>query len=227
MNGFRSRRVQSVGPRSCDDLPEGQMAFVVIGRPYTLWDPALNMDIGKKIQDLGILAIPQDFLPLEDADISDVWPKPIRGRSRRSWRRRGSSAHDVRLRAVVLTYFACGPDSFGNPFFKDEIGEPCYVMQIDEHTADAGVITRIEAFADTATQERREGIRGDQDRPTRRSRDIGGPQAVDSLRKRSREDACGGLAGLWHRGGCAAALARRRPQPWARRRYPRMSACPR
>jgi len=33
----------------------------------------------------------------------------------------------------VLTYFACGPDSFGNPFFKDEIGEPCYVMQIDEH----------------------------------------------------------------------------------------------
>ena len=57
---------------------------------------------------------------------------------------------DPRLRAVVLTYFACGPDSFGNPFFKDEIGEPCYVMQIDEHTADAGVITRLEAFADTA-----------------------------------------------------------------------------
>ena len=52
----------------------------------------------------------------------------------------------------MLTYFACGPDSFGNPFFKDEIGEPCYVMQIDEHTADAGVITRIEAFADTAVR---------------------------------------------------------------------------
>ncbi len=51
---------------------------------------------------------------------------------------------------MVLTYFACGPDSFANPFFKDEIGEPCYVMQIDEHTADAGVITRMEAFADTA-----------------------------------------------------------------------------
>ena len=32
------------------------------------------MDIGKKIQDLGILAIPQDFLPLETADISDAWP---------------------------------------------------------------------------------------------------------------------------------------------------------
>ncbi len=75
---------------------------------------------------------------------------PTPGKFRRSSQVARLVSGDPRLRAVVLTYFACGPDSFANPFFKDEIGEPCYVMQIDEHTADAGVITRMEAFADTA-----------------------------------------------------------------------------
>jgi len=145
-------RVAERGAEVLRDLPEGQMGFVVIGRPYTLWDPALNMDIGKKIQDLGILAIPQDFLPLDEADITDVWPMMYSRQIQKKLATARLIRGDVRLKAVVLTYFACGPDSFGNPFFKDEIGEPCYVMQIDEHTADAGVITRIEAFADTASK---------------------------------------------------------------------------
>ncbi len=148
---FRAR-IAARGEQVLRELPEDAVAFVVIGRPYTLWDPALNMDIGKKIQDLGILAIPQDFLPLEDTDISDVWPNAYSRQIQKKLMAARLIRQDVRLRAVVLTYFACGPDSFGNPFFKDEIGEPCYVMQIDEHTADAGVITRIEAFADTATK---------------------------------------------------------------------------
>lgn len=144
------KRVEQRGAEVLRDLKPNQMAFVVVGRPYTLWDSAVNMDIGKKIQDLGILAIPQDFLPLESVDISDSWPNAFSRQIQKKLMAARLIRHDVRLRAVVITYFACGPDSFGNPFFKDEIGEPCYVMQIDEHTADAGVITRIEAFADTA-----------------------------------------------------------------------------
>ncbi len=148
---FRER-VEARGAEVLRELPDDAVAFVVIGRPYTLWDPALNMDIGKKIQDLGILAIPQDFLPLDAVDVSDVWPNAYSRQIQKKLMAARLIRQDLRLRAVVLTYFACGPDSFGNPFFNDEIGEPCYVMQIDEHTADAGVITRIEAFADTATK---------------------------------------------------------------------------
>jgi len=146
------KRVEARGAEVLQSLPDDAVAFVVIGRPYTLWDPALNMDIGKKIQDLGILAIPQDFLPLEAVDISDVWPNAYSRQIQKKLMAARLIRQDLRLRAVVLTYFGCGPDSFGNPFFRDEIGEPCYVMQIDEHTADAGVITRIEAFADTAAK---------------------------------------------------------------------------
>lgn len=142
------------GKEILDSLAPDATAFVVIGRPYSLYDTAVNMDIGKKIQDLGILAIPQDFIPLESMDISDSWPNAYSRQIQKKLAAARIIRKDPRLRAVVLTYFACGPDSFANPFFKDEISEPCYVMQIDEHTADAGAITRIEAFADTVASAR-------------------------------------------------------------------------
>ncbi|MBD3174419.1 MAG: hypothetical protein GF320_04515, partial [Armatimonadia bacterium] len=131
-------------------LPEDQMAFVVVGRPYTLYDAAVNMHVGQRIRDLGILPIPQDFLPLAKEDPSHEWVNAYSRQIQKKLQAARIIRQDERLRAVVLTYFGCGPDSFANPFFKEELVEPCYVMQIDEHTADAGVITRMEAFADTA-----------------------------------------------------------------------------
>jgi len=144
------RRVDARGREVMETLGADQRAFVVIGRPYTTYDPAVNMEIGRKIQDLGILAIPLDLLPVDREDVSDAWPNTYARQIQKKLAAARLIRRDPRLRAVVLTYFACGPDSFANPFFKDEIGKPCYVMQIDEHTADAGVITRMEAFADTA-----------------------------------------------------------------------------
>jgi predicted nucleotide-binding protein (sugar kinase/HSP70/actin superfamily) len=144
------RKAEARGREVIESLSEGQRAFIVVGRPYTTYDAAVNMDIGKKIQDLGILAIPLEFLPIEHENIADAWPNAYARQIQKKLAAARMIRRDPRLRAVVLTYFACGPDSFANPFFKDEIGEPCFIMQIDEHTADAGVITRMEAFADTA-----------------------------------------------------------------------------
>ncbi len=144
------RRVSERGREIMDSLGKDDRAFIVVGRPYTTYDAAVNMDIGKKIQDLGILAIPLELLPVDGEDVSDAWPNAYARQIQKKLAAARMIRRDPRLRAVVLTYFACGPDSFANPFFKDEIGKPCYVMQIDEHTADAGVITRMEAFADTA-----------------------------------------------------------------------------
>jgi len=57
---------------------------------------------------------------------------------------------DPRLFAVYLSNFSCGPDSFIMTFFKDIMGDkPCLQLEIDEHSADAGVITRLEAFLES------------------------------------------------------------------------------
>jgi len=140
------------GEAALNSLTPDEVAVVVVGRPYTLWDPRVNMDIAKKIRDLGLQAIPQDYLPLDTADITDTWKNSYSRQVQKKLAAARLIRQDVRLRAIVITYFACGQDSFGNPFFKDELGEPCYVMQLDEHTAEAGIITRLEAFLDTAVQ---------------------------------------------------------------------------
>lgn len=146
----RFREWQKIrGKEVLNALAEDEVAFVVVGKTYALYDETVNTNIGKKIRDMGILPIPQDFLPISDVHLCDTW-KAVNSRQ---LQRKLAAARIVRenprLRAVVLTYFGCGPDSFGNPFFKDELNEPCCVLQIDEHTADAGIITRLEAFADT------------------------------------------------------------------------------
>jgi len=57
---------------------------------------------------------------------------------------------DPRLFAVYITNFSCGPDSFITHFFRKELEEKPYLqLEIDEHSADAGVITRLEAFLDS------------------------------------------------------------------------------
>jgi predicted nucleotide-binding protein (sugar kinase/HSP70/actin superfamily) len=56
-------------------------------------------------------------------------------------------ARDDRLQAVYLGNFRCGPDSFISHYVREELrGKPYLQVEMDEHSADAGLITRLEAF---------------------------------------------------------------------------------
>ncbi len=59
-------------------------------------------------------------------------------------------AEDPRLFAVYITNFGCGPDSYITHFFRRRLaGKPYLQLEIDEHSAGAGAITRLEAFLDS------------------------------------------------------------------------------
>jgi predicted nucleotide-binding protein (sugar kinase/HSP70/actin superfamily) len=46
-----------------------------------------------------------------------------------------------------LTNFSCGPDSFNEHFYKYIMGDkPYLILELDEHSAVAGAMTRLEAF---------------------------------------------------------------------------------
>ncbi|MFC1891665.1 hypothetical protein ACFLZT_04665, partial [Thermodesulfobacteriota bacterium] len=46
-----------------------------------------------------------------------------------------------------LTNFSCGADSFLEHFYKHLMGEkPYLILELDEHSAVAGVMTRLEAY---------------------------------------------------------------------------------
>jgi predicted nucleotide-binding protein (sugar kinase/HSP70/actin superfamily) len=50
---------------------------------------------------------------------------------------------------IYITNFKCGPDSFIKHYAKDACGKPYLVLQFDEHSNDAGIMTRIEAYLDS------------------------------------------------------------------------------
>jgi predicted nucleotide-binding protein (sugar kinase/HSP70/actin superfamily) len=46
-----------------------------------------------------------------------------------------------------LTNFGCGADSFLEHFFRHIMGDKAYmILELDEHSAVAGVMTRLEAY---------------------------------------------------------------------------------
>ncbi|MBW1827412.1 MAG: activase, partial [Deltaproteobacteria bacterium] len=55
-----------------------------------------------------------------------------------------------------ITNFSCGPDSFIIGYFRDIMGrKPSLTLELDNHTADAGLETRIEAFLDIVSAYRK------------------------------------------------------------------------
>ncbi|MEW6184431.1 MAG: acyl-CoA dehydratase activase-related protein, partial [Thermodesulfobacteriota bacterium] len=131
-------------------LGRDEIAMMVVSRPYNGFDPGINLNIPKKLRDLGILAIPMDFFPLDQkSEIEE---------SKFHYWRFGQKIlgaaeilrNDPRLYGIYITNFSCGPDSFILHFFRDILkGKPYLEIEIDEHSADAGVVTRLEAFLDS------------------------------------------------------------------------------
>lgn len=146
------RAVSEEGRRTLADLPPDRSAFVVLGRPYNAGDPELNLGLVKKLIDLDVMPIPLDFLPLEqelggvhrDYDMV-CWPN-----AQRILAGARIVARSDRLQAVFITNFRCGPDSFLSHYLREELrGRPHLQLEVDEHSADAGMITRCEAFLDS------------------------------------------------------------------------------
>lgn len=125
-------------------------AFVVCSRPYNGYDLGLNLDLPKKVRDLGVLAIPLDFVPLNYDLLKDDFSDMYWHYGQRILAAAETISNDDQLFAVYLSNFSCGPDSFLTRFFKEKLGEkPFLLIEIDEHTGDAGFITRLEAFCDS------------------------------------------------------------------------------
>ncbi len=53
------------------------------------------------------------------------------------------------LLSLLLTNFSCGPDSFLLTYVDEIMGsKPSLTLELDEHSADTGYGTRLEAFVD-------------------------------------------------------------------------------
>ena len=110
----------------------------------------MNLNLHRKLRQLGVLALPMDFLPVDQVDHLDEI-KPMYWRfGQKILGVAELIRKDPRLYGIYITNFGCGPDSFIQHFFKDRMrGKPYLEIEIDEHSSDVGAITRLEAFLDS------------------------------------------------------------------------------
>jgi predicted nucleotide-binding protein (sugar kinase/HSP70/actin superfamily) len=113
-----------------------------------------------------------DSLTLDLEDISKDYPNMYWKYGQKILAAARLVARDKRLYALYITNFGCGPDSFISKFFPKEVGGKPYLMiDIDEHSADAGVMTRCEAFLDSLKNARTKDFNRKIDRKSLISKD--------------------------------------------------------
>jgi predicted CoA-substrate-specific enzyme activase len=142
--------VETRGREVLSNLPEDKEAVVILGRPYNTNDPDLNLRLVEKIINLDVLPIPIDFLSISEEYIFDDYSMMYWPNGRNILAAARLIGRHKRLHAVYLGNFRCGPDSFLTHFVREELkGKPYLQLEVDEHSADAGMITRLEAFFDS------------------------------------------------------------------------------
>jgi len=119
---------------------------VVTGRPYNLYDERLNLRLGQNLAKIGVAAMPMEFIDTASIDLSD-FPNMYWGLGAQVLR----VAKFIRSRpnffGLHMTNFSCGADSFIEHFYKFIMQEkPYLILELDEHSGVAGVMTRLEAF---------------------------------------------------------------------------------
>jgi predicted CoA-substrate-specific enzyme activase len=148
LDRFR-RAIRERGEEVLRGLKPGQPAVVIFSRPYNGCDSGVNLDIPEKLRDLGVLAIPLDFLPLEMDGLAEQFPHMYWKYGQRILAGARFVATRPGLHAIYITNFRCGPDSFISKFFGRLLGEPYLTIEIDQHSSNVGALTRCEAFLDS------------------------------------------------------------------------------
>lgn len=145
------------GRRALEQLaqtPE-RWGVVLFGRPYNAFAPEANMGVAHKVASRGFTIIPHDMLP---ADQYPVDRKMFWAMGQKIMKAaRFVKEHDS-LFGFYITSFSCGPDSFLLGYFRTLMdAKPSLTLELDQHTASAGIDTRVEAALDIMDSWRRMG----------------------------------------------------------------------
>lgn len=130
-------------------------AIVVVGHAYNIYDSYVNMDLIRKLRGYGL-----DILTLESFDEAVINRNVSVLRKKMFWnfgRRVMGSIFDIiqqkKVQGVLfVTSFGCGVDSFvfdlAQRALRRNYDIPTMLLTLDEHSGEAGLNTRIEAFSD-------------------------------------------------------------------------------
>ena len=120
--------------------------IAVLGRPYNAFTPEANMGIPRKFSSRGFSIVPFDILPFED---ESIFPNMYWFYGQQDLKSSSLLKNEENIYITFISNFSCAPDSFILHYVKWIMGQkPFLVLELDSHSADAGIDTRVEAFLD-------------------------------------------------------------------------------
>ncbi|MDD3013732.1 MAG: acyl-CoA dehydratase activase-related protein [Candidatus Gastranaerophilales bacterium] len=143
------------------DKKDFSINAAVISHGYNLYDEHISMNVLKKLEGLGVKPYTAENLNLEQMT------KGIKTlNTNLYWANEseitGAAGHymtDDNIDGVItITAFGCGPDSLmieRITRFAKRLNKPLLNLTIDEHTGEAGFVTRLEAFTDMLFRKKR------------------------------------------------------------------------
>lgn len=160
-------RIQKAYDRALDEVNKSKVGIKdegynlnisLLGHPYNIYDNFINMNLVKKLNKLGVGIITEEFVEDDviDDEVKKLFKRPFWTFARNAY---GVSTHlagNKKVDGIIyISSFACGIDSVVIELIKDRLGDfPFLVLKVDEHTGEAGMDTRIEAFVDMLERKR-------------------------------------------------------------------------
>ncbi|OPY87595.1 MAG: Activator of (R)-2-hydroxyglutaryl-CoA dehydratase [Smithella sp. PtaU1.Bin162] len=141
------RRAAELGKEALDTARKSKRPVIaLLGRPYNAFTTDANMGIPRKFATRGYSVIPFDILPFED---KDIYSNMYWYYGQQDMKASQLLKDEGNIFVTYISNFSCAPDSFMLHYLKWIMGvKPFLILEMDSHTADAGVDTRIEAFLD-------------------------------------------------------------------------------
>ena len=141
------KRYREIGKEALERARKTQQPVIaLLGRPYNAFTKDANMGIPLKFTSRGYSIIPFDMLPFEDEKIFDnmYWYY-----GQQDMKSAVMIKGEDNIYVTYISNFSCAPDSYILHYIKWIMGsKPFLILELDSHSADAGIDTRIEAFLD-------------------------------------------------------------------------------
>ncbi len=132
--------------------------IALAGHPYCVHDSFFNMNIIKKLNNMGVGVVTEEAVKKDsfENEINNLYKKPFWEFTRNSY---GFCMNILKTHnangIIYISSFGCGIDSVSIELIKNQVGDfPFLILKIDEHTGEAGVDTRIEAFINMLEERR-------------------------------------------------------------------------
>lgn len=141
------RRYAEMGKTALEEARAADRPVIaLLGRPYNAFTKDANMGIPLKFTSRGYSIVPFDMLPFQNTEIFSnmYWYY-----GQQDMKASAFLKNEDNIFITYISNFSCAPDSFMLHYVKWFMGiKPFLVLELDSHSADAGVDTRVEAFLD-------------------------------------------------------------------------------